>query len=119
MATPHSHHYVHTRAALEAEKHVLCEKAFTVNTSQLRILIEIARERKLFLMEAMWTRCSPFAKDIQNLVMKGELGPVIRVTADLSFNGKIDQIELSNRLVNMDLAGGALLDSTFPTIIKL
>jgi dihydrodiol dehydrogenase / D-xylose 1-dehydrogenase (NADP) len=51
VATPHSHHYQNVRLCLEHGKHVLCEKAFTVNASQLKKLVEIAREKKLFLME--------------------------------------------------------------------
>jgi len=110
VATPHSHHYVHARAALEAGKHVLCEKAFTVNAAQTRELVNIAKERKLFLMEAVWTRCFPFVKEVCAAVTAKEFGKVVRV-ADLSFDGELETIELSNRLVNMDLAGGALLDS--------
>jgi dihydrodiol dehydrogenase / D-xylose 1-dehydrogenase (NADP) len=51
VATPHSHHYQNVRLCLENNKHVLCEKAFTVNAPQLKKLVEIAREKKLFLME--------------------------------------------------------------------
>ncbi|GMF68459.1 unnamed protein product [Aspergillus oryzae] len=59
ISTPHSHHYQNARAALLAGKHVLLEKAFTVNAAQARILVQLAREKKLFLMEAMWTRFFP------------------------------------------------------------
>lgn len=53
VATPHSHHYQNSRLALEAGKNVLCEKAFTTNAKQLEILIKIAKEKNLFLMEAV------------------------------------------------------------------
>lgn len=53
VATPHSHHYQNVRLCLEAGKNVLCEKAFTTNAAQLETLIKIAKEKKLFLMEAV------------------------------------------------------------------
>lgn len=53
VATPHSHHYQNVRLALEAGKDVLCEKAFTTNAKQLEILVKIAKEKNLFLMEAV------------------------------------------------------------------
>jgi hypothetical protein len=62
-------------------------------------------------MEAVWTRCFPFVKHVCEIVKSEELGKVVRVFADLSFEGGLDTIDLGNRLVNMDLAGGALLDS--------
>lgn len=53
VATPHSHHYPHVKLCLEHGKHVLCEKAFTVNAAQARELFRIAREKHLLLTEAM------------------------------------------------------------------
>jgi predicted dehydrogenase len=58
--TPHTYHYLNTRDALHAGKHVLCEKPFTSNAAELRALIKLAKEGKLFLMEAMWTRFQVF-----------------------------------------------------------
>ncbi|KAF2280378.1 NAD(P)-binding protein [Westerdykella ornata] len=111
VATPHSHHYQHARLALEAGKHVLCEKAFTVNAAQAQILIDIAREKKLFLMEAMWTRFFPVAKEVRDIVKSGQLGEVIRVWADLSFWKDVEgEFGTAHRMVNLELAGGALLD---------
>ena len=111
VGTPHSHHYQHARRALEAGKHVLCEKAFTVNVEQARILVDIARSKKLFLMEAVWTRYFPIMLEISAIVTAGKLGQVNRVFADLSFANEMETaFEDDNRMVNMDLAGGALLD---------
>lgn len=56
VSTPHSHHYQNTMLCLEAGKNVLCEKAFTTNAAQLKKLVAKAREKNLFLMEAVWTR---------------------------------------------------------------
>jgi predicted dehydrogenase len=100
--------------ALEAGKHVLCEKAFTVNAEQAGILIEIARERRLFLMEAVWTRWFPVMKELSAIVKDRNLGKegALRVLADLSFASEMETeyADGQDRMVNMDLAGGALLD---------
>ena len=100
--------------ALEAGKHVLCEKAFTVNAKQARKLIETAKAKKLFLMEAVWTRYFPLSIKIREMVTSGVIGKVHRVSADNSF-AKADEdgnltYDDSHRMVNKDLAGGALLD---------
>jgi predicted dehydrogenase len=114
VATPHSHHFQNAMLALQAGKHVLCEKALTVNAEQTKKLIEVAKAKKLFFMEAVWTRYFPLSVKIRELVTSGEIGQVTRVLADLSINGAQEDGELefddSNRMVNMDLAGGALLD---------
>lgn len=100
--------------ALEHGKHVLCEKAFTVNAAQAKILVEIARRKGLFLMEAVWTRYFPISVEIRELVKKGEIGEVLRVIADTSFGSDLENDwSLQHRLVNMDLAGGALLDCEY------
>jgi predicted dehydrogenase len=111
VGTPHSHHYQHARMALEAGKHVLCEKAFTVNVEQARILVNLARSNKLFLMEAVWTRYFPLMQEISQVIRSGKLGEITRVFADLSFAHDVEaDFKDDNRMVNMDLAGGALLD---------
>jgi predicted dehydrogenase len=114
VATPHSHHFQNTMLALEAGKNVLCEKSFTVNAAQARKLVETARAKKLFLMEAVWTRYFPLSIKIREMVKSGMIGKVHRVTADLSTatakdDGSLD-FPLSSRMLNLDLAGGALLD---------
>lgn len=99
---------------LEAGKNVLCEKAFTVNAAQARKLVETAKAKKLFLMEAVWTRYFPLSIKIRELVKSGAIGKVHRVSADLSIANAADDGSLTfpdeNRMVNKDLAGGALLD---------
>lgn len=100
---------------LNAGKHVLCEKAFTVNAKQAKVLVETAKKNNLFLMEAVWTRYFPLSIKIRELVKEEAIGKVHRVIADLSFaedagsDGKLT-FPNENRMVNVDLAGGALLD---------
>jgi predicted dehydrogenase len=84
VATPHSHHFQNCLMALKAGKHVCCEKPFTVNAAQTQILVDLARQRKLFLMEAVWTRFFPLSIEIRDLVKSGKIGQVRRVAADLS-----------------------------------
>jgi len=111
VATPHSHHYQNVRLCLEAGKHVLCEKAFTVNAAQAKKLVEIAREKKLFLMEAVWTRYFPLSRWVVETVSSGTIGSVVKVFADNGIGLDLDKLDESHRLLNPHLAGGALLDS--------
>ena len=111
VATPHSHHYQNAMLCLEAGKHVLCEKAFTVNAAQTKKLVEVAKMNRLFLMEAVWTRYFPMSLQIRKMIESGALGTVHRVIADLSFNQNVEEAwGTEHRMVNLDLAGGALLD---------
>ncbi|RAL01221.1 Gfo/Idh/MocA family protein [Aspergillus ibericus CBS 121593] len=111
IASPHSHHFPHARQALSANKHVLLEKAFTVNGAQAQILVDLAKERGLFLMEALWTRFFPLTRHVQQLVRDGKIGTVQRVVAERNLGRNVERLYgTSHRLVNPDLAGGALLD---------
>ena len=114
VATPHSHHFQNVMLAFEAGKHVLCEKAFTVNAAQAKILCEMAKTKNLFLMEAVWTRYFPLSVQIRGLIQDGTLGEVLRVLADNSFGDDVEERwGTEHRMVNKDLAGGALLDCKF------
>ena len=107
VATPHALHHTNARLCLEAGKAVLCEKPFTLNATQARDLVELARERQLFLMEAMWTRFLPALIEVRRLVDKGAIGEVQFLTADFGFRKDFDP---SHRLFDPALGGGALLD---------
>lgn len=111
VATPHSHHYQNVMLALSAGKNVLCEKAFTVNAQQTKILCDTARKNNLFLMEAVWTRYFPLSVQVRQIIQNGEIGEVLRVMADTSFGEDVEQKwGTTHRMVNPDLAGGCLLD---------
>lgn len=98
---------------LEAGKPVLCEKAFTTNAKQAEMLVKTAREKGLFLMEAVWIRFFPVCRELRKMVRDGRIGKVHRVFADLSFGDNIEEkYGTEHRMVNMDLAGGCLLDCT-------
>jgi len=107
VASPHALHHEHVMLALEAGKPVLCEKAFTLTEQQAAELVTEARDRNLFLMEAMWTRCHPLVRRLQQLLGTGELGTVRQLRADLGF--RVDAPP-TDRLLDPALGGGALLD---------
>lgn len=105
VATPMSHHYQHIKLCLEAGKHVLCEKSFTVNAAQAKELIALACEKKLLVAEAIWTRYLPSRKMIDDIIASGVIGEVTSLSANLGYNNKF-----KDRIVHAELAGGALLD---------
>lgn len=105
VASPHSHHYPYAKLCLEHGKHVLLEKAFTVNAAQAEELIKLARSKGLLLAEAFWPRYMPSRKMIDDLIAQGTIGEVHSVVAD--FGAPLTHVE---RLSNPELAGGALLD---------
>jgi predicted dehydrogenase len=107
VASPHALHPEHVRLALDAGKPVLCEKAFTLDAAEAEELVVEARERGLFLMEAMWMRCNPLIRRLQQLVAAGALGTVLQVRADLGF--VVDKPP-TDRLLDPALGGGVLLD---------
>jgi predicted dehydrogenase len=107
VATPHSAHYAATRILLEAGRAVLCEKPFTLDLNTTVELIELARERGLFLMEAMWMRCNPSMLRVVELIRDGAIGEVSSVHADFGVAGPF---EPTHRMRAPELGGGALLD---------
>ncbi len=107
IATPHSHHYENMLMCLEAGKHILCEKAFTLNAAQAEECIALARANNLFLMEAMWMRYLPAILQARRWVDEGRIGDVRLVKADFCINVRYDP---AHRLYNPHLGGGALLD---------
>lgn len=78
VATPHSHHFQNAMLALDAGKNVLCEKSLTVTAAQTRKLIETARSKNLFFMEAVWTRYFPLSIKVRELITSGAIGNVYR-----------------------------------------
>ena len=71
IASPHSHHLEHTMLCLKNGKHVLCEKAFSLNLHEVQIMVDEARKRNLFLMEALWPPFQPFYKKAEEILNSG------------------------------------------------
>ena len=107
IATPHPNHKESALLCLKAGKAVICEKPFTVNAAESEELIKFAREQKLFLTEAMWTRYLPASIKVRELLSAGIIGDIKIVKADSGF---ICGWDTKSRLLNPELGGGALLD---------
>ncbi|MGC4106759.1 MAG: Gfo/Idh/MocA family oxidoreductase [Thermomicrobiales bacterium] len=109
VSTPHPWHYEASLVCLNGGKHVLCEKAFTMNAREAKSLVTTAREKHLFLMEAMWTRFRPTMVKLRELVAAGELGELQYGTAAVGWQAPF---EMKSRVYRKDLGGGILLDGT-------
>lgn len=107
VATPHTLHYQNSKMCIEAGKAVLCEKPLTVNASEARKLIYLAKEKNIFLMEAMWSRFMPIYENLRKWVNENQIGDIRMVQADFGFRSEWD---INGRLLNRELGGGALLD---------
>ena len=107
IATPHSNHYEYIIKSLNNNKHVLCEKAITVNERELEEALKIAREKNLVLEEAMTLFHMPLYEKVIKKINNEDLGKVNMV--QVSF-GSFKEYDENNRFFNLDLAGGALLD---------
>ena len=105
IATPHSHHFPHTMLALEHGKPVLVEKAFTANAEEAEILLQTAKEKGIFITEAIWTRYMPLSHKVKELMESGVIGEPRLLTATLCY-----MMEFKERILRPDLCGGALLD---------
>ncbi|MFB1049954.1 Gfo/Idh/MocA family protein [Paraliobacillus sp. JSM ZJ581] len=108
VATPHPYHKENVLTSLRAGKAVLCEKPFTVNANELDELITYAKEKKLFLMEAMWTRFLPAIRQVRKWIKSNAIGEIRLVKADFGFRAPWLP---EWRLLNPNLGGGALLDA--------
>jgi predicted dehydrogenase len=107
VATTHNFHYDHVLLCLEMGKHVLCEKPMTTNSSESEKLIKLAREKDVFLMEAMWTRFLPLWVNVKRWIEEDLIGELIMIKADFGFFTRHGDF---GRHLNPELAGGALLD---------
>ncbi|WP_461633924.1 Gfo/Idh/MocA family protein [Labilibaculum euxinus] len=107
IATPHNFHLEHARLCLNNGKSVLCEKPVTVNSAEFELLQNLAKEKNLFFMEALWTYYLPAIIEAMNWIREGKIGEVKQVQVSFGYAGNMDE---KIRLANPDLAGGALLD---------
>ena len=107
IATPHNFHKEHTIMALNAGKPVLCEKPFPVNEHEVRSMIDLAQNKGLTLMEAMWTRFLPHIAKVREILASGILGEIFTLQAN--FRQRLTDNN-NPRLWELSLAGGALLD---------
>ncbi|MGY1748227.1 Gfo/Idh/MocA family protein [Modestobacter sp. SYSU DS0511] len=107
VATPHPQHHAVALGAIAAGKALLVEKAFTATLAGAQEVADRARERGVFVMEAMWTRFQPAVVRMRELIADGAIGEVRSVQADL---GVAREFDPADRLFARELGGGALLD---------
>ncbi|KAF3988217.1 hypothetical protein FT663_03531 [Candidozyma haemuli var. vulneris] len=111
VASPHVFHEGQVLEALKNKKHVLCEKPFTVTAEQSRRVFEAASEAGVFVMEAVWTRFIPAVLKAKEWVFKDKLiGDVKRLIGDFSMDLDLDNLPVSSRGRDIQLAAGATLD---------
>jgi predicted dehydrogenase len=117
IATPHGYHCEHALLCLQKGKAVLCEKPMALSNRQVQAMVEAARENKVFLMEAMWTRFLPLMEKILELIRDGRVGTIKHIRADFGFPAPFNP---DGRLYNLRLGGGALLDiGVYPIFLCL
>jgi predicted dehydrogenase len=107
ISTPHRFHFDNILQCLKGGKPVLCEKPLTVNAAETRQLINTARENKVFLMEALWTRYLPIYSVVRQWLDDGAIGEISLMVGTFGFNAPKDK---EDRWQNPELAGGTLLD---------
>lgn len=109
ISTTHNFHYGNTVAALNHGKHVVCEKPLGISYAETKAMTDLAQEKQLFLLEAMWMRFLPAYREAIRRAKSGEIGPIKHITASFGFRSEIST-NPDGRLMNPDLAGGALYD---------
>jgi predicted dehydrogenase len=107
IGTPHRFHKENTLLCFSAGKAVLCEKPLTINATDAQTVVRAARQHKLLLMEAMWSRFLPAVVKARKLINDGAIGDVQIVASDFGFAAPFDP---ASRMYNPELGGGALLD---------
>lgn len=107
IATPNTHHRDHSLLCLEADKAVLCEKPFATSEAEAMQVLDAAKRRRLFCMEAMWMRTAPAFRHAREQFDRLAIGPIRYATASLGIRADYDP---DNRLWSPALGGGALLD---------
>lgn len=107
VATTHTQHHDVAIAAMRAGKHVMIEKPFTLNATQAREVVAVARESGRFCMEGMWMRMNPSIRRAVEIAQSGRIGTITAVRADLS---RLFPYDPAHRLYDLAIGGGALLD---------
>ncbi|RLV93627.1 putative D-xylose 1-dehydrogenase [Spathaspora sp. JA1] len=111
IGTPHTCHKEQAIGCLNGNKHVLCEKPMTVNKKEAEELFALAKSKKKFFMEAVWTRFFPAIKALKKMVYEENvIGEVHRMFADFSYCADVSNLPTSSRVRDRKLAAGALLD---------
>lgn len=117
VATPHVFHFEHSMLCMKYYKAVLCEKPMALNYHQVETMISYAKQRNVFLMEALWTQFLPHFKYIIDLEASKKYGEILELEADFGFNAPFDA---GKRIYNKELGGGSLMDvGIYPVFLAL
>jgi len=117
IATPHTFHFENTMLCLKYGKAVLCEKPLGMNAHEVKIMLKEAASKKLYLMEAMWTRFIPATEKVIQLLNENAIGEIASVSADFGFKGDTNP---ATRIYNKQLGAGSLLDiGIYPIYLSL
>ncbi len=117
VATPHVFHFEHAMLCMKHNKAVLCEKPMALNFQQAETMISYARQKNVFLMEALWTQFLPHFKFIMELKDSKKYGKLLELEADFGFNAPFDP---EKRIYNKELGGGSLMDvGIYPVFLAL
>lgn len=108
IAGIHVDHYPHTLAALSAGKAVLCEKPMGMNALQVKKMMALAKAKKVFLMEAFWSRFNPALNQLKTQIDDGRIGALRHLQAAFAMPRWKD--DPNGRLLNLAKGGGSLLD---------
>jgi predicted dehydrogenase len=106
ISLPNHLHCKWTVAALNAGKHVLCEKPFAMNTAEVEIMIQAARDNDRLLVEAVWSRWHPRMIRMLDYVKAGNIGDIVSIESSFTFPASIDD----NYRAVPAMGGGALFD---------
>ncbi len=106
IALPHTLHAPTTKLFMESGKHVLCEKPITINEKELLEIINLNADKKVYVMEALWTRFLPTINKIKSMIDQDIIGDVLEISADFCYNC----IDHSKMIYDNAYAGGSLLD---------
>ena len=96
------------KKSILASKAVICEKPLGLDYDEIKEVIDLAREKSVLFMEALWTRFLPPYQMAQKWIEDGMIGEVKMVNAN--FGSKIDDQDPESRLFNKSVGGGALFD---------
>ncbi|MFL5786145.1 MAG: Gfo/Idh/MocA family protein [Bacteriovoracaceae bacterium] len=107
VATPHTEHKEHSLVAIRKGKAVLCEKPFTMDIKEAREVLAEAKNRKVFVMEGMWTRFFPAIGEVIDLIRQGKIGKVLQIESSFGYQSQFDP---ASRVFDPTLGGGSLLD---------
>jgi predicted dehydrogenase len=117
IATPHPFHVENTLLCLEHGKAVLCEKPMGMDAQEVKMMIDKAKSKQLFLMEGMWTRFIPATEKLLELIDQDVIGEVLFMRADFGFRGDGNP---ESRIYDKQLGGGSLLDiGIYPIYLSL